>query len=68
MEVTGLGEIVGVALATGGTCSAVTVAAIKADVRNLRAWLNRVDKRATAAHDKALETGGRVSVLEAKIS
>lgn len=67
MEINGLGEVVGVALATGTTCSAVTVAAIKADVRNLRAWLNRVDKRASAAHDKALETGGRVAALEAKV-
>lgn len=67
MEASALVELVAVGVTAGGTCSAVTVAAIKADVRNIRAWLQRVDSRANKAHDKATEAAARVSVVEAKL-
>ena len=57
-------EIVITAVVTGSVSSIGTVMGLKVDLKNLRDWVTRVDARAEKAHDKATETGGRVSVLE----
>lgn len=51
-------------LVTGGVSALVTVAAIKVDLANLRAWVQRLDEVCNRAHQQSIENKVKIAHLE----
>lgn len=51
-------------IVTGGVSSLLTVAAIKTDLRNLRAWVERIDVITSKAHETSISNKVRITHLE----
>lgn len=55
-----------ICLVTGAVSAGVTVAAIKVDLANLRAWVKRLDEMVARAHETSIENKVRIGLMEGR--